>query len=131
MLEKDKANAISTACDEIIDGKFDEQFLVNSLQGAAGTSTNRNVNEVIANSAIELLGGEKGQYDIVHPLNHVNMSQSTNDVYPTALRIAAIRLVRKLSNSLSQLQEELQKKENEFAVITSYSIHYTKLYEVT
>ncbi|NOV95339.1 aspartate ammonia-lyase [Clostridium saccharobutylicum] len=73
-----------------------------------------NVNEVIANRAIELLGGTKGDYNIVHPLNDVNMSQSTNDVYPSALRIAAIRLIRKLSNSLSSLQEALQMKENEF-----------------
>jgi hypothetical protein len=74
-----------------------------------------NVNEVVANRAIEILGGTKGNYNIVHPLNDVNMSQSTNDVYPTALRIAAIHMLRKLSQSLAELQEALQDKENEFS----------------
>ncbi|WP_143318556.1 aspartate ammonia-lyase [Clostridium sp. HBUAS56017] len=116
-LQEDKADAIIKASEEVIDGKFDNEFKVSAFQGGAGTSTNMNVNEVIANRAIELLGGAKGEYDLVHPLNHVNMSQSTNDVYPSALRIAAIRLIRKLSTSLSSLQEALQIKENDFADI--------------
>ncbi len=114
-LEKKTADAIILACEEVIEGKFTDQFQVNAFQGGAGTSTNMNVNEVIANRAIEILGGKKGQYEIVHPLNHVNMSQSTNDVYPTALRISAIHLLRKLSESLADLQEALQIKENEYS----------------
>ncbi|MDR3594682.1 aspartate ammonia-lyase [Clostridium sp.] len=117
LLDPEKADAIINASEEIIEGKFDSEFKLSAFQGGAGTSTNMNVNEVIANRAIELLGGCKGDYNLVHPLNHVNMSQSTNDVYPSALRIAAIKLIRKLSNSLSSLQEALQLKENEFADI--------------
>lgn len=116
-LDPEKADAIIKASEEVIDRKFDDEFKLSAFQGGAGTSTNMNVNEVIANRAIELLGGVKGDYNLVHPLNHVNMSQSTNDVYPSALRIAAIRLIRKLSDSLSSLQETLQIKENEFSDI--------------
>jgi len=115
LLAPEKADAIIKASEDIIAGKFDDEFKISAFQGGAGTSTNMNVNEVIANRAIELLDGTKGDYNLVHPLNHVNMSQSTNDVYPSALRIAAIRLIRKLSNSLSSLQEALQIKENEFS----------------
>lgn len=114
-LPEDKTMAIVKASEEIIEGKFDSEFMLSAFQGGAGTSTNMNVNEVIANRAIEILGGKKGEYDVVHPLNDVNMSQSTNDVYPTALRIAAIHMLRELSNSLADLQEELQVKENEFS----------------
>ena len=117
LLPPEKADAIIKASEEVIDGKFDNEFKISAFQGGAGTSTNMNVNEVIANRSIELLGCTKGNYGLVHPLNHVNMSQSTNDVYPSALRIAAIRLIRKLSNSLSSLQEALQIKENEFSDI--------------
>lgn len=116
-LSQDKADAIIKASEEIISGKFDDEFKLSAFQGGAGTSTNMNVNEVIANRAIEILGGKKGEYYLIHPLNDVNMSQSTNDVYPTALRIAAIRLIRKLSMSLASLQEEFQIKENEFSDI--------------
>lgn len=116
-LQVEKAEAIIQASDEVIEGRFDDEFKISAFQGGAGTSTNMNVNEVIANRAIEILGGKKGDYNIIHPLNDVNMSQSTNDVYPTGLRIAAIRLIRKLSNSLADLQEALQVKENEFSDI--------------
>ncbi len=114
-LTEEKAQAIITACEEVIAGKFDREFILSAFQGGAGTSTNMNVNEVVANRAIEILGGVKGDYDVVHPLNDVNLSQSTNDVYPTALRIAAIHRLRKLSNSLAELQVALQGKENEFS----------------
>lgn len=114
-LAEDKANAIIRASEEVIAAKFDNDFVVSAFQGGAGTSTNMNVNEVIANRAIEILGGIKGDYKVVHPLDDVNMSQSTNDVYPTALRIAAIRMLRTLSYSLAELQEALQGKENEFS----------------
>ncbi|MCM8711805.1 aspartate ammonia-lyase [Clostridium sp. SYSU_GA19001] len=116
-LPEEKADAIIKASEEVLEGNFDDEFKISALQGGAGTSTNMNVNEVIANRAIEILGGKKGEYNIIHPLNDVNMSQSTNDVYPTALRIAAIRLIRILSNSLADLQEALQVKENEFSHI--------------
>jgi aspartate ammonia-lyase len=114
-LSEDKAIAIIRASEEVMEGTFNHEFVVSAFQGGAGTSTNMNVNEVIANRAIEILGGSKGDYDVVHPLNDVNMSQSTNDVYPTALRIAAIHMLRKLSDSLAGLQEALQGKENEFS----------------
>ncbi|QDR83080.1 aspartate ammonia-lyase [Sporomusa termitida] len=114
-LPQDKARAIATAAEEVMNGKLSDQFVVDALQGGAGTSTNMNVNEVLANRAIELLGGRLGDYDIVHPLNHVNKHQSTNDVYPTALRIAAIWLLKPLSESCAGLQAALQAKEAEFA----------------
>ncbi len=107
--------AITSACDEVIAGGFRDQFLVDALQGGAGTSANMNVNEVVANLAIERLHGAKGDYRIVHPLNHVNLSQSTNDVFPTAVRIAAIKLLKPLSENLAQLQIVLQQKEEQFS----------------
>ncbi|MFL0250042.1 aspartate ammonia-lyase [Clostridium neuense] len=116
-LPNKKADAIIKACDEILEGNLENEFITNFLQGGAGTSTNMNVNEVIANRAIELLGGEKGDYSIVRPIEDVNMSQSTNDVYPTALRIASIKLLRPLADALSKLQESLQIKEDKFSDI--------------
>lgn len=109
--------AIVGACDEILSGSLSDQFVVDCLQGGAGTSTNMNVNEVIANRAIELLGGKKGEYFLVHPLDHVNLSQSTNDVFPTAVRIAAIKLLRPVSEGFAELQSSLQEKEEEFSSI--------------
>jgi len=89
-LPLDVGTAVVQSSEEIINGKWHEQFVADSIQGGAGTSINMNVNEVIANLAIEKLGGKKGAYEIVSPNNHVNMSQSTNDVIPTAIRIATI-----------------------------------------
>ena len=109
--------AICTAAREVAEGKLADQFIVDAFQGGAGTSTNMNMNEVLANRAIELLGGQKGDYERVHPLNHVNLSQSTNDTYPTALRVAAIRLVLDLSEAMAELQTALQEKETQFAGI--------------
>ena len=117
LLDARLGSAIFQAAAEVADGKLTDQFPVDALQGGAGTSTNMNVNEVVANRAIELLGGNKGDYSLIHPLDHVNLSQSTNDVYPTALRIAAIRLLQPLSEACAQLQGSLQKKEAEFAGI--------------
>lgn len=116
-LPKELAQAIGTAANEVMDGKWQDQFVVDALQGGAGTSTNMNVNEVLANRAIEILGGARGDYQLVHPLNHVNMHQSTNDVYPTALRIAAIWLLKPLSEECAALQQALQDKEADFAGI--------------
>jgi len=107
-------NAISKACLEVAEGKFDNEFVVDAIQGGAGTSTNMNANEVIANRAIEILGGTKGDYDVVHPLNHVNKSQSTNDVYPTALKLALIFEINELLKAMAHLQDAFQGKANEF-----------------
>ena len=106
--------AISKACQEVAEGKFDNEFVVDAIQGGAGTSTNMNANEVIANRAIEILGGSKGDYDIVHPLNHVNKSQSTNDVYPTALKLALILEINELLKAMAHLQDAFQGKADEF-----------------
>ncbi len=116
-LTEDKAQAIIKACDDILTGNLDEHFIVDAMQGGAGTSSNMNVNEVIANRALEIMGEKKGDYQIIHPLDQVNCCQSTNDVYPTALRIAAIKLLRILSESFANLQESLQANENKFSGI--------------
>ena len=118
-LDQTVADAISTACDEIISGEWADQFPVDALQGGAGTSTNMNINEVIANRALELMGFEKGDYSHCHPLEHVNLHQSTNDVYPTALKIAAIEGVKLLSDAIASLQGELQCKEKQWASIVT------------
>ncbi len=116
-LETRKAQAIESACDEIAEGKLGEQFSIDALQGGAGTSTNMNVNEVLANRAIELMGGEKGDYRVIHPVEDVNRHQSTNDVYPTALKIACIRRLRDLSAEIALTQGAFQKEEKEFASV--------------
>lgn len=100
----DVADAMITACDEIITGKFAQDFIVDAVQGGAGTSLNMNANEVISNRAIELLGGEKGDYSIVHPNDHANCGQSTNDVFPSAGKIATIRMLQTAIVELKALQ---------------------------
>jgi aspartate ammonia-lyase len=107
-------NAVAAAADEVVAGVADEMFIVPALQGGAGTSTNMNVNEVLANLALLSLGREPGDYSFVHPIDDVNRGQSTNDVYPTALRIASVDLLRGLSDEAAGLQEALQRRENEF-----------------
>lgn len=119
-LEQPIADAISAACDEIISGKLHDEFITDPFQGGAGTSANMNANEVIANRAIELLTqgddpASKGDYDVIHPLDMVNLSQSTNDVFPTAVRVAAIRLLTGAAHTMADLQRALQAKEAEFA----------------
>ena len=116
-MEKEKAKAVIAACDEIVDGGFLNQFPLDALQGGAGTSTNMNVNEVVANRAIEILGGEKGDYSLVHPLEDINLHQSTNDTYPTAIKIACIYSLRDLSQKIARLQGAFQEKEKEFGKI--------------
>ncbi len=115
--DKEVYNAIEVACDAILTGKYTDMFITSALQGGAGTSTNMNVNEVIANLANIELGHKSGEYEYVHPLDDVNRGQSTNDVYPTALRIAAIQKLRLLSERCAELQESLQKKEIEYESI--------------
>ncbi|MGE5683233.1 MAG: aspartate ammonia-lyase [Bacillota bacterium] len=115
LLPQQITDAIVQACQEIIDGKFHDQFVVDMIQGGAGTSTNMNANEVIANRALEILGYQKGHYKHCHPNNHVNLSQSTNDAYPTAVKIAVIFSTRKLIEILSMLIESFRNKAKEFA----------------
>jgi aspartate ammonia-lyase len=114
MLKADIANAVIAACDEILEGKLRNWFVVDVYQAGAGTSHNMNANEVIANRAIELLGGNKGDYSIVHPNDHVNMSQSTNDVCPTAIRIGSVLLGQALCSSLCRMDQALSKKAESF-----------------
>lgn len=114
IIDKKIANAIVKACDEILEGKFHKDFIVDPIQGGAGTSLNMNANEVIANRAIELLGGRKGDYSIVNPNDHVNCSQSTNDVIPTAGKMTSLRLLKNLKKELRRLYEALSKKADEF-----------------
>lgn len=110
--------AIITACDKILAGGYADCFITEALQGGAGTSTNMNVNEVIANLALAEMGKNYGDYDVIHPLDDVNRGQSTNDVYPTALRIAAVEQLRVLSEACAALQQALQMKENEYQDVT-------------
>ena len=100
LLDYDKAKAICSAAEEVIKGYFKDDFIVDAVQGGAGTSANMNMNEVIANRANELLGGKLGYYDKVHPNDHVNMAQSTNDVIPTAGKMTVIRLMQPLTDEL-------------------------------
>jgi aspartate ammonia-lyase len=116
-LSQDKSLVIQKACLEISEGLLADQFPVDAMQGGAGTSTNMNLNEVIANRALELSGGQKGDYHLIHPLEDVNLHQSTNDIYPTALKVAAIFRLRDLSKAISGLQGAFQEKEKEFAGI--------------
>ena len=115
ILEREIGASICAACDEVVAGGLAAHFPVDALQGGAGTSTNMNMNEVLANRAIELLGGVKGDYSRVHPNDHVNLSQSTNDVFPTAVKVAAIRMMHRAAVAMTELQNALQKKEAEFA----------------
>lgn len=110
-------DAISAACDEVIAGRWHDQFVVDMIQGGAGTSTNMNANEVIANRALELMGYEKGQYEHLHPNNHVNLSQSTNDVYPTAIRLSLLLSYSDLTRAMENLCAALHAKGVEFAHI--------------
>ena len=108
------ARAIVQACDEIVAGQFHDQFVVDVIQGGAGTSTNMNANEVIANRGLELMGFARGRYDMLHPNDHVNASQSTNDVYPTALRLAAWTGIGRLLQALAGLREAFDQKAKAF-----------------
>lgn len=113
-LDQQIAQAIIQASDEILDGNLRDQFIVDAIQGGAGTSANMNANEVIANRAIEILGGTKGDYSIVHPNDHVNMSQSTNDIIPTAGKITVLKLLPQTIKELEKLEKAMEEKEAEF-----------------
>jgi len=115
LLDARRAGAIAEACGEIIDGQWHNQFVVDVIQGGAGTSTNMNANEVIANRALELLGKTRGDYKTLHPNEHVNMSQSTNDVYPTALKLATYVGIFRLVDAMAYLRKAFERKADEFA----------------
>lgn len=113
-LKPEISYAIESAANEVVCGMFDREFIVDGIQGGAGTSANMNMNEVIANRAIEMLCGKKGDYSIVHPNDHVNMAQSTNDVIPTAGKLTVLDLLKPLDKSLLRLSDALYQKSNEF-----------------
>ena len=114
VLSPQRQKAICDACDELLEGKLHENFTVDMFQGGAGTSTNMNANEVIANRGLELMGHPKGSYNHLHPNDHVNASQSTNDAYPTAVKLAVLLSAGNLSRGMTQLQESLEKKAHAF-----------------
>jgi aspartate ammonia-lyase len=115
LLSPAKADAIAAACEEIRAGRLHDQFVVDVVQGGAGTSTNMNANEVVANRALELLGHDRGRYDVLHPLEDVNRSQSTNDVYPTAIKVALHLAAARLATALAALRSAFGAKAAEFA----------------
>ncbi len=112
-LAKDKADYIAKACDEIIGGKYHDQFVIDVYQAGAGTSYNMNANEVIANVALTLMGKNKGDYSVIHPNDHVNMSQSTNDVFPTVMRLTVDKKIKKIKDRLSELIDSTERKAKE------------------
>lgn len=114
VLEADKADAIAKACDRIIAGEFNDQFVVDMVQGGAGTSTNMNLNEVITNVALEIMGYKKGDYSHLHPNDHTNLGQSTNDAYPSSIKVAAYAKMSDLLVAMDNLIIALEKKANEF-----------------
>lgn len=115
VLDPKKAEAIVYACDRLIAGEFADQFISDLIQGGAGTSTNMNANEVIANLGLEYMGFQKGDYEHLHPNNDVNLSQSTNDAYPTAFRIAIYLKIDAFAAAMEQLETAFRKKGQEFA----------------
>lgn len=114
VLNDERTKAIVAACDEILAGELHDQFVVDVIQGGAGTSTNMNANEVIANRALEIMGYKKGEFKHLHPNEHVNFGQSTNDVYPTAIKIALWHKVTRLVGDLAYLRETFAVKADEF-----------------
>src|SRR5690606_31414305 len=117
VLEAHKADIIERVCEEIYAGELHDQFVVGVIQGGAGTSTNMNANEVIANRGLELMGYERGDYQHLHPLDDVNRSQSTNDVYPTAIKLSLIFGIRRLLEEHRLLADAFARKGAEFADI--------------
>ncbi|RIJ63183.1 aspartate ammonia-lyase [Rummeliibacillus sp. TYF005] len=117
MLDKNIGKYIIQACDEVIAGQWNEQFIVDPIQGGAGTSINMNTNEVIANRALELMGETKGNYKVISPNSHINMSQSTNDSFPTATHIAVLSLLNQLLEATKTMQSAFVSKSKEFAGI--------------
>ena len=117
LLDAERTRAIVTACEEIRAGALHEQFIVDVIQGGAGTSTNMNANEVIANRALEIMGRVRGDYALIHPNEHLNLSQSTNDAVPTALKVASWVGIHQLIDAMEQLREAFEEKSREFKSI--------------
>jgi len=117
LLDNDKTNAICNAAVKVVNGEYDDQFLIDMIQGGAGTSSNMNINEVLANVGLELMGHEKGQYALLHPNTDVNMSQSTNDVYPTAVRLSILLKQQNLLTEVKALADSFFNKSKEFSDI--------------
>ncbi|MGG5174297.1 aspartate ammonia-lyase [Pseudarthrobacter sp. J1763] len=117
LLDEERASAIIQACQEVIAGNLHDQFVVDVIQGGAGTSSNMNTNEVIANRALEILGHQRGQYNFLHPIDHVNLSQSTNDVYPTAVNVATIFASQSLVAAMDYLIAAFAEKAKEFRTV--------------
>ncbi len=115
LLDAQRTDAIVRACEEIRAGRLHDQFVVDVIQGGAGTSTNMNANEVIANRALEILGHQRGEYQYLHPNEHVNLSQSTNDVYPTAIKVALHFAIARLVDAMLELRHAFEAKADEFA----------------
>jgi len=115
VLQEDKMKAICQACDDLLAGKLHDHFTVDMFQGGAGTSTNMNANEVIANRGLEIMGHKKGEYDYLHPNDHINCSQSTNDAYPTSIKLAVLLSLKDLLGAMGELKEALLSKAEEFA----------------
>src|SRR5690349_8909007 len=115
LLDEPRSTAIRLACEEVREGRLHDEFVVDVIQGGAGTSSNMNANEVICNRALERLGHAKGEYQHLHPLDHVNLSQSTNDVYPTAIRLALQLGIRRLHDEIVFLRQAFEAKAAEFA----------------
>ncbi len=109
LLDRERMTAIVAACDELVAGRLHEEFVVDVIQGGAGTSTNMNANEVIANRALEIMGHRRGEYGFLHPNEHVNMSQSTNDVYPTALKLATYVGIFRLVDAMAYLRAAFER----------------------
>ncbi len=114
-IDKKRGNAIISACDKILVGKFHDQFVIDAINSGAGTAFNMNTNEVIANVALQILGKKKGQYEILHPNDHVNMSQSSNDTFPTAMHVAILTSLKKTIPAIDGLIKSLNKKAKQFA----------------
>src|SRR5688500_13850932 len=117
LLDERRSHAIRLACEEVREGKLFAEFVVDVIQGGAGTSSNMNANEVICNRALELFGHKKGEYQHLHPLDHVNLSQSTNDVYPTAVKLALQFGINRLLVDMALLRKALDAKAREFAEV--------------
>jgi aspartate ammonia-lyase len=120
---QDIANAVVKACDEIVEGRHHEHFVIDMLEGSGGTSINMNANEVIANRALQIIGAKLGDYRRVHPNDHVNMGQSTNDVVPTALKLAVFEKAQVFLRVLESLKDSLAAKSIEFSDVSDWAGH--------
>src|SRR5713226_4067933 len=124
LVDAKRATAIIEACEEVMAGKLEDQFVVDVYEAGAGVSFHMNTNEVLANRAIEILGGQRGKYEVCHPNDHVNFGQSTNDVFPTAMRLAAILLFDDVLQALSELERSFTRKAKAFdAILKSGRTH--------